>query len=146
MEEILQMLDSLLMTSFLFVIILQSFDLVYNLDTYKNNNHNISNKRDNFFRQSLLTFYITFFVILPYTAYYQEKFRIPIIISFVYLAIIYIADAMINGMFKFGKEDKIKNSSLRQANIISFLIVMIVGLIFLLVQFAKPNNNKNNKN
>lgn len=121
----------------------------FNKDTYNDNNHDISDIPKKNLRHTLfLSYLITIIPMLIFlrNRYHDDKIKLIIIyIIFVYLAIVFILDAFINGMFTFGKEDKIDNNLIRKINLYSLAVTMTILAIvtYIILYFFKKSDSEN---
>ena len=118
-----------------------------NTDTYKDNNHDISDIPKKNLRHTLfLSYLITIIPMLIFlrNRYHDDKIKLIIIyIIFVYLALVFISDAIINGMFTFGKEDKMKDHLIRKINLYGLAVTMTILAIvtYIILYFFKKSDN-----
>lgn len=111
--------------------------VIVNNNTYKDNNHDISDIPKKNLRHALFLLYLINLIpmLISFRKFYKNKKYVLYIIYtiFVYLVAVFISDAIINGMFTFGKEDKIENNSIRNINLYSFAIINIIILLLHIV-------------
>lgn len=121
----------------------------FNKDTYNDNNHDISDIPKKNLRHTLfLSYLITIIPMLIFliNRYHDDKIKlITICIIFVYLALVFISDAYINGMFTFGKEDKIDNNLIRKINLYGLAVTMTIlaTATLIILHFFKKSDSEN---
>ena len=76
--------------------------------------------------------------------YHDDKIKLYIIYTiFAYLALVFISDAIINGMFTFGKEDKMNDNLIRKINLYGLAVTMTILAIttYIILYFFQKSDN-----